>query len=130
LLGGGVYQRLNDVAKKDFQLACMQVALAQPTAAAFHLMRALEKQVAILYFAYKKTKRLKILLWGPMTDQLRSKQAPKPTVKLLDHLDSMRRHFSNPTQHPDTFYSMDLAQDLLNQTIAALNMIDAELPKP
>lgn len=130
LLANGVYDRLSDNAKRDYQLACMQVALSQPTAAAFHLMRALEEQVKVLYFSFKKTNRLEKLMWGPMTSQLRSKRAPKPSLKLLDHLDGMRVHFRNPTQHPQTFYTIDEAQDLLNQTITAINMIHAELPKP
>lgn len=115
--------------KKDFSAACKSIAFSQPTSAAFHLMRALEAQVKVLYFAFKKTKRLEKPMWGPMTTQLRDKRAPKPSAKLLAHLDSMRVHFRNPTQHPDAFYTMDEAQDLLNQTIAAINMIAAELPK-
>ncbi|MFZ3126379.1 MAG: hypothetical protein WA136_00050 [Rhodoferax sp.] len=129
LLASGVYDRLSDNAKRDYRLACLQVALNQPTAAAFHLMRMLEEQVKVLYFAFKKTKRLEKPMWGPMTQQLRSKRAPKPSEKLLDHLDGMRVHFRNPTQHPQAFYSIDEAQDLLNQTIAAVNIIHAELPK-
>lgn len=130
LLAVGVHQRLNDNTKKDYQYACVQIALSQPTAAAFHLMRALEQQVKVLYYAFKKTNRLEKPMWGPMTKELRSKRAPKPSDKLLDHLDSMRIHFRNPTQHPEAFYTLDEAQDLLNQTITAINMIDSELPRP
>lgn len=114
--------------KKDFSAACRSIAFSQPTSAAFHLMRALEAQVKVLYFAFKKTKRLDKPMWGPMTSQLRTKRAPKPSEKLLTHLDGMRIHFRNPTQHPDAFYTMDEAQDLLNQTITAINMIASELP--
>ena len=53
---------------------------------------------------------------------------PKPSSKLLDHLDGMRVHFRNPTLHPEAFYTIDGAQDLLNQTITAINMIASELP--
>jgi hypothetical protein len=129
LLANGVHDRLSDNAKRDYRLACLQVALNQPTAAAFHLMRMLEEQVKSLYFSFKKTKRLEKPMWGPMTQQLRSKRAPKPSNKWLDHLDSMRIRFRNPTQHPQAFYSIDEAQDLLNQTIVAVNMIHAEVPK-
>jgi hypothetical protein len=128
LLGDGVFATLSDNAKRDYKLACLQVALNQPTAAAFHLMRMLEEQVKVLYFAFKKTNRLEKPMWGPMTIELRTKRAPKPSAKLLDHLDGMRVHFRNPTQHPQAFYTIDEAQDLLNQTIAATNMIHAELP--
>lgn len=128
LLANDVHERLSDVAKKDYRLACVQIALSQPTAAAFHLMRALEEQVKVLYFAFKKTNRLEKPMWGPVLKELREKRAPKPSEKLLAHLDGMRIHFRNPTQHPDTFYSLDEAQDLLNQTLTAMNMIHAELP--
>lgn len=128
LLAKGVYEKLSDHAKRDYKLACAQVALNQPTATAFHLMRMLEEQVKMMYFAFKKTNRLGKPMWGPMVEQLRSKRALKPTEKLLSHLDNMRVHFRNPTQHPNTFYSMDEAQDLLNQTIAAVNMIHYEIP--
>ena len=130
LLGKGVWATLTATAKRDFQLATTQVALSQATASAFHLMRCLEEQVKVLYFAFKKTKRLAKPMWGPVTAQLKTKRAPKPSEKLLNHLDGMRIHFRNPTQHPDVFYSLDESQDLLNQTITAINMIAAELPKP
>lgn len=130
LLAKGAWDTLTDTAKRDFRLAATQVALSQATASAFHLMRCLEEQVKVLYFAFKKTKRLDKPMWGPMTAQLKAKRAPKPSEKLLNHLDGMRVHFRNPTQHPNVFYSLDEAQDLLNQTITAVNMIAAELPKP
>jgi len=128
LLSSGVYDNLSDTAKRDFVSACVQIALSQPTASAFHLMRTLEEQVKMLYFGFKKTKRLEKPMWGPMTSELKKKRSPKPSDKLLDHLDSMRVHFRNPTQHPELFYTLDEAQDLLNQTITAVNMIHAELP--
>jgi hypothetical protein len=128
LFAAGVFAKLSDNAKQDYQLACMQIALSQPTAAAFHLMRALEGEVKRMYFHFKRTKRLERPMWGPMISQLRAKRAPKPSEKLMSHLDGMRVHFRNPTQHPDLFYSLDEAQDLLNQTITATNMISAELP--
>jgi hypothetical protein len=120
---------LSDNAKQDYHFACAQIALSQPTAAAFHLMRALEDEVKNMYFCFKKTNRLEKPMWGPMISQLRAKRAPRPSEKLLNHLDWMRIHFRNPTQHPDLFYTMDEAQDLLNHTIIASNMIAAEVRK-
>lgn len=129
LLAKGVHEKLCENSQRDFLSGTTLIALAQPTGAAFHFMRALEAQVKVLYFAYKKTNRLATPMWGPMTKQLKEKRAPKPSDKLLSHLDGLRVHFRNPTQHPEAFYTMDEAQDLLNQTITALNMIQAELPK-
>lgn len=83
----------------------------------------------MLYNAFKKRDRLKNPMWGSIIKELRGKRNPKPSDKLLDHLDGMRVHFRNPTQHPDVFYNIDEAQDLLNQTMTAINMIAAELPQ-
>lgn len=127
LLGGGTWGCLSDHAKEDFRLASLQIALAQPTGAAFHLMRALEDHVKTLYFSFKRTNRLKVPMWGPMTKELREKKNPRPSLKLLDHLDSMRKNYRNPTQHPDVFYTLEEAQDLLSSTIGAMNMISREL---
>lgn len=127
LLATNTYSSLSANAQRDFKLACVQVALRQPTAAAFHLMRALEEQVKQLYFEFKKTKRLSKPMWHPMVEQLRNKNAPKPTEKLLNLLDGIRNDFRNPTQHPGKFYSIDEAYDLLNQTTSALNSIHREI---
>lgn len=127
LLGQDVFASLSTTSQKDFSLGCMQIALSQPTSSAFHLMRALEEEVKRLYHSFKKTNRLEKPMWGPMVKELREKKAPKPSSKSLDHLDSIRVHFRNPTQHPNAFYSLDESQDLLNQTITAINMIHREI---
>lgn len=127
LLGDNVFVSLSINSQKDFSLGCMQIALNQPTSAAFHLMRALEEEVKRLYFSFKKTNRIANPMWGPIIKELRDKKSPKPSIKSLDHLDSIRIHFRNPTQHPEAFYSLDEAQDLLNQTITAINMINREI---
>ena len=128
LLGKATWESLTPTSKRDFTSACMQIALNQPTGAAFHLMRTLEEQVKVLYFAFKKTKRMEKPMWGPMTTELRKKNKPKPSDKLLSHLDGMRIHFRNPTQHPTAFYALNEAEDLLSATIVAIGMICAELP--
>ncbi len=127
LLGKEVFFDLSDTSKKDFSLGCLQVALNQPTAAAFHLMRASEEQVKQLYYCFKKQKRLKKPMWGPIIRELREKRKPKPSTITLDTLDSIRVNYRNPTQHPEAFYTLDEAQDLLNQTITAINMIHREI---
>lgn len=129
LLAQNVYSSLTDTTKRDFSNACLQIAFAQPTSAAFHLMRALEAEVKHLYFEFKKQNRLEKPMWANMIKELRQKRNPKPADKTLDSLDSIRVHFRNPTQHPDAFYSLDEAQDLMNQTITAINMIHREITK-
>jgi hypothetical protein len=130
LLATGVYDSLDDHTQRDFQLACRNIALKNATSAAFHLMRATEQQVKMLYFAFKKTNRMLNPMWGPMVQELRKKNKPRPSTALLDHLDAMRKNYRNPTQHPDVFYNIEEAQDLLNSVTGAINMIAKEMPKP
>jgi hypothetical protein len=81
----------------------------------------------MLYYCFVKTNRLTKPMWGPMTDKLRRKNKPKPTNDLLDHLDTIRKNFRNPTQHPEKFYTIDEAQDLLFASIVAINRVCAAI---
>jgi hypothetical protein len=121
LLAKESWKCLSETGQKDFAQAARCVAMNLATAAAFHLMRAVEESVKLLYFEFVKHNRMQKPMWGPMIDKLRAKNKPKPSPELLDQLDMIRRNFRNPTQHPDKFYSIDEAQDLLNGSIVAIN---------
>ncbi|HDY7443190.1 TPA: HEPN domain-containing protein [Vibrio vulnificus] len=127
LLAKGSWVELPDIAQQDFSSATRCVAMGLSTAAAFHLMRCVEEMVKQLYFSFVKTNRMKSPMWGPMVKKLETKNNPKPSVELIETLDMIRRNFRNPTQHPDKIYSEDEAQDLLNSSIVAINMIAAVL---
>ncbi|USE03347.1 HEPN domain-containing protein [Vibrio sp. SCSIO 43133] len=127
LLAMGSWEELPDIAQHDFSSATKAVAMGLPTATAFHLMRCVEEMVKQLYFSFVKTNRIKKPMWGPMVNKLQTKNNPKPSVELLETLDMIRRNFRNPTQHPDKIYSEDEAQDLLNSSIVAINMIASVL---
>lgn len=127
LLAKNTPKYMSQNAKDDFSFAARSIAMNLSTAAAFHLMRSTEEMVKQLYFCYVKQNRIKKPMWGPMVEKLRSKNQPKPSSDLLDHLDLIRKNYRNPTQHPDKFYSIDEAQDLLNSTIVAINMISKSI---
>lgn len=123
LLGDSVWEKLSNEAKKDFKNGALCISLNLPTAGAFHFMRCVEEMLKQLYFCYIKQNRLERPMWGNMIDKLKKKKNPKPKAELLDQLDIIRKNFRNPTQHPEKFYSIDEAQDLLNSSIVAINMI-------
>lgn len=123
LLAKGSWAELSDIAQQDFSSATRAVAMGLSTAAAFHLMRCVEEMVKQLYFSFVKTNRFKNPMWGPIVNKLKTKNNPKPSVELIETLDMIRRNFRNPTQHPEKIYSEDEAQDLLNSSIVAVNMI-------
>ena len=123
LLAAGCWDALTDTAKEDYNSACRCIAFSLGTASAFHIMRTTEEMVKVLYFHYVKANRMTKPMWGPMIVKLRSKNRPKPSGELLDHLDIIRANSRNPTQHPEKFYTIDEAQDLLFATVVAINKI-------
>ncbi|OUJ27090.1 hypothetical protein BTR13_23745 [Vibrio parahaemolyticus] len=127
LLASGMWGYLSDTAMQDFKLATSCIAMNHGTASAFHMMRCVEEMVKQLYFSFVKTNRIRKPMWGPIIQKLEQKNNPKPSQELLDSLDMIRRNYRNPTQHPDKFYSIDEAQDLLHHSIVAINMITSVL---
>lgn len=127
LFSPGIYASLPAQARLDMAEACKCIAFERPTAAAFHLMRAIEECLREYYLATVKRKRLKVLLWKAMTDQLASRHAPPPAV-LLAQLDNIRANFRNPTQHPDAVYDIHEAQDLAFLTFDAIARLTRAMP--
>jgi hypothetical protein len=123
----GVANRIEDIAISDIEEACKCIALQRPTAAAFHLMRATESVLRTYYCEVVKRGRGS-LMWAPIVAHLRTR--PRQTdVALLDHLDSIRRNFRNPTQHPEKKYDMSEVQDLFGVCIDVVNRMAAHLPE-
>jgi hypothetical protein len=123
LLAKNAWDIMPKNAQEDFLSGTQCIAMNLSTAGAFHLMRCIEEMIKQLYFCFVKQKRMKKPMWGTMVDKLKIKKSPKPNIELLDQLDMLRKNFRNPTQHPEKFYSPDEAQDLLNSSIVAINMI-------
>lgn len=127
LLPTHCWAQMTEVARKDFAEATRCIAMSLSTAAAFHLMRCVEECVKTLYFDFVRSGRMATPLWGPMVEKLRAKNRPKPTESLLAQLDIIRTNYRNPTQHPEKFYTIDEAQDLLNGSIVAISGICTEI---
>jgi hypothetical protein len=122
LFDDGIFENLPDLAKRDMQNAGKAIAFELPTAAVFHLMRALEAVLRDLYCHFIRQNRLREPRnWKQMLDQMRKKKTNPPPGPLLDHFDHIREHFRNPTQHPDAEYDMNAAQNLLNIAVDAID---------
>lgn len=129
LLAPGVYQKLAEHVRFDFRGACRCIAFGLATAAAFHLMRALEGQLRAFYCSHVKRNRVAKMMWFDMVDHLRkSKGRARASKALLDALDNIRVNFRNPTQHPDARYDIEAAQDLLFVCLDVLNRLTKEAP--
>ncbi len=129
LFGKNVPSHLSLQTKQDVALGFRCIAFEQSTAAAFHLLRATEEMIRQLYVKVVRSNRMKNPMWYGMVDALRKRRKNKPKAELLDHLDTIRKNYRNPTQHPDKFYDIDEVQDLASMCISALNMIVSEIKK-
>lgn len=120
-----IFNNLPDLAKFDFEEAGKSIAFERSTAAAFHVLRGTEECLRFYYKSIIKKKRLKNLLWKPMTDDLRLKSTvPKA---LLDACDYVRINFRNPTAHPEAKYTLDEAQSLFSLCADIVNRLITDL---
>lgn len=127
LLKENVFGNLSDMAKFDFAASCRCLLFGEATACAFHILRATEDTLKQFYFKYKKTNRLSKPMWGPMTNELRTKKGKKPSENILSALDLVRISYRNPTQHPEAVYDIDSCQDLFGVCIDLINKMAIEL---
>lgn len=127
LLNKGVFERLPEMAVFDFTSSCRCLLYGEGTASAFHILRTTEEVLKHFYFKYKKTKRLKKPMWGPMTKELRNKKTNRPEKTVMDSLDLVRNSYRNPTQHPEIKYDIESAQDLFGLCIDLINKMAIEL---
>ena len=121
LMAPNVFDELNSIAQYDFNEAGKCIAFDLPTAAAFHSLRGIEGTLRMFFELITKTPPLK-LMWNGMVSQLRTHTSPTPN-EILDHLDSIRRNYRNPTAHPDKIYDIDGVQDLFSEAIAVINQM-------
>lgn len=121
LLKTGAFDKFSEMGKFDFSSACRCLSFGEGTACAFHILRATEDTLKVMYFHFKRTNRLEKPMWGPMTTELRAKREPKPDETILDTLDVIRNSYRNPTQHPQVTYDIDSAQDLFGLCLDILS---------
>ncbi|EKD7165536.1 hypothetical protein RFA42_004344 [Vibrio vulnificus] len=127
LLSEGVFEKLDDIAQHDIRSSCRCLLFGEPTAVAFHILRATESTLKSFYFHHRKRDRLQRPMWANMVDQLKAKTRNKPPKHLLSTLDIIRTVYRNPTQHPEATYELDSAQDLLGVCLDAINQMGKEL---
>lgn len=121
ILGRGIYDLLTDQAQYDINQACKCIAFECPTAAAFHILRATEESVRIVFRAYFPRGNSD-RAWGNLTSELKNKpRKPKPDVTLMAHLDHLRVRFRNPTDHPEKMYEIEEAEDLIHLAVDIIN---------
>lgn len=121
LMAPNVFDELSSIVQYDFQEAGKCIAFERATAAAFHALRGIEGTLRMFFERITQTPPLG-LMWGGIVVQLRRHSSPPPGA-ILDHLDSMRRNYRNPTAHPDKIYDIEGVQDLFSEALAVINQM-------
>lgn len=127
MFSSGIFDRVPPIAKQDIALAFQCLAFDQPTATAFHVLRACEAVLKAYYFSGVKRNRLKMPMWGNMLEALQKRR--KPDEKLLPRLKYIKETFRNPTSHPEAIYTISEAQDLIGICIDVINRMGESLPQ-
>src|SRR5262249_30309736 len=127
LFAPGVFQKLPEIAKRDYSEAGKCIAFERPTAAAFHLLRGTESVLRAFYCHLAKRRRVS-MMWGPIVQDLQKRKRAAIHLDLLNHMDHIRTSFRNPTQHPEKVYDIHEAQDLWSLCVDATNRMAKALP--
>jgi hypothetical protein len=119
---------LPDQAIVDIRQAGRCLALDNPTASAFHVLRAVESVMA-KYFQLVTGHPMPTRMrnWGIYIRQLRRHPSHSPkVVKFLDHI---RESYRNPILHPEVSIAEDEAEALLGVAASAIRMLVLEIEK-
>lgn len=123
LFPNGCYAQLSSIAQYDIGEAGKCIAFERPTAAAFHILRAVEETLKDFYLHAIKQNRTTQLTMGPIIADLRVKRKTMHLKDLTSCLDNIRNSYRNPTQHPEKVYDMDEVQNLLGLGLDAISKL-------
>jgi hypothetical protein len=126
MFSSSVFQRLPAIARQDLSGAFQCLAFDQPTATAFHVLRATEAVIKAYYLVVVKRGRLETPMWGNMLDALAKRRDSDET--LLGRLRYIKDSFRNPTSHPEATHTLSEAQDLIGICVDVINRMAGKLP--
>lgn len=120
-----VVGRLSSQAVLDVQQAGRCLALDAPTAAGFHILRAVES-LALAYVnrISGKPHPKKNRDWGAYIRVIRNGNG---SVAIADYLYHMKETYRNPIMHPDVTLTTDEAFALFNASLSAIVQLDAAI---
>jgi hypothetical protein len=120
-----IRHRLPENAILDIRNAGRCLALDNPTASAFHILRAVESVMSV-YFERVTGKPIPTRMrnWGIYLKTLR--KYPQHSQKAIGFLDHIRDTYRNPILHPEVIVSEDEAESLLGAAASAIRMLVLE----
>jgi hypothetical protein len=121
-----IRKRLPPQAVIDIRQAGRCLALDNPTASAFHVLRAVESVMA-MYFELVTGKPLPTRMrnWAIYLKALR--KHPDYSERVVTLLDHIRDSYRNPILHPDVVVTEDEAESLLGTSASAIRLIVMEI---
>ena len=123
-----IRERLPSLAISDVRMAGRCLALDNPTACGFHILRAVESVMAEYYnLVTGKPIPSRMRNWGIYLKKLR--QHPKSSEMVTGILDHIRMNYRNPILHPEVFLSEDDAEALLGVSASAIRTIVMEIQR-
>ncbi|WP_439638546.1 hypothetical protein [Nevskia sp.] len=121
-----VLAKLPALAVRDIREAGKCLAFETTTAAAFHILRAVE---AVLLSYYEKILGAKpgarMRNWGVYIGTLR--KSGKADEKILDFLDHIRNSYRNPVAHPEAVLGVEEVMVLLGVAVGAITQMALSL---
>ena len=115
-------------AVSDIQAAGRCLAFDNPTAAGFHLLRAVESVMADFYFhVVGKKIPTRMRNWGIYIKRLKKEETNSKVVGILDHI---RENYRNPITHPDVFLTSEDAEVLFGVGTSAITIMIRVMQTP
>jgi hypothetical protein len=121
-----IRKRLPAVAINDIRHAGRCLALDNPTASVFHVLRAVESVMAEYFnLVTGKPMPTRMRNWGIYLKSLA--KHPDSSPKVVAFLDHLRDNYRNPILHPDVLVSEDEAEAFLGAAISGIRMLVLEI---
>lgn len=126
LFSKDVQQKLPQQAIQDIREAGKCLAFETPTAAAFHIVRAIES-VILAYYAkvLGRAPPSRMRNWGVYIKTLRD--SGKADTKILDFLKHIKDNYRNPISHPEAVLTIDEVLVLVSVAVGAMSQMAASL---
>jgi hypothetical protein len=121
-----IRKRLPTVAVSDIRLAGRCLALDNPTASVFHVLRAVESVMAEYFnLVTGKPMPTRMRNWGIYLKAL--EKHPDSSAKVVAFLDHLRENYRNPILHPDVLVTEDEAEAFLGAAVSGIRMLVLEI---
>jgi len=123
----GIRQKVPDQAIQDIRQAGKCLAFDTPTAAGFHITRAIEATIVQYYKTVLGTEtQLKMRNWGAYIKNLEA--SGKADAKIIELLKHIKDSYRNPVTHPEIELSTDEISVLFGLAVSAITQMAITLP--